>query len=52
MPERIVYISCNPTTLARDLKKLAEKYDIESVRLVDFFPQTYHIEALAFLILR
>ena len=52
MPERIVYISCNPTTLARDLKKLAEKYDIESVRLVDFFPQTYHIEALVFLILR
>ena len=52
MPGRIVYISCNPTTLARDLKKLAEKYDIESVRLVDFFPQTYHIEALVFLILR
>ncbi len=51
-PERIVYISCNPTTLARDLKKLAEKYDIESVRLVDFFPQTYHIESLVFLKLR
>jgi len=52
MPERIVYISCNPTTLARDLKKLSEKYDIESVRLVDFFPQTYHIESLVFLKLR
>ncbi len=52
MPERIVYISCNPTTLARDLKMLAEKYDIESVRLVDFFPQTYHIESLVFLTLR
>ncbi len=52
LPERIVYISCNPTTLARDLIKLSEKYDIESVRLVDFFPQTYHLEALVFLSLR
>ncbi len=52
MPERVVYISCNPTTLARDLKKLVEKYDVESVRLVDFFPQTYHIESLVFLTLR
>jgi 23S rRNA (uracil1939-C5)-methyltransferase len=52
MPDRVVYISCNPTTLARDLQKLSEKYDIESVRLVDFFPQTYHIESLVFLKLR
>ena len=50
--ENIVYISCNPTTLARDLKKLSEKYDIESARLVDFFPQTYHIEALVLLKLK
>ncbi|MCL4455836.1 MAG: class I SAM-dependent RNA methyltransferase [Nitrospirae bacterium] len=48
-PERIAYVSCNPTTLARDLKKLLVKYDIESLRVIDFFPQTYHIEALAFL---
>ncbi len=47
--ERIVYISCNPATLARDVKKMREKYDIETVRMVDFFPNTYHIEALAFL---
>lgn len=52
MPEQIVYVSCNPATLARDLKKLLEKYDIESIRLVDFFPQTYHIESLVFLRLR
>jgi 23S rRNA (uracil1939-C5)-methyltransferase len=49
MPERIIYISCNPTTFARDLKKLLRKYDIELVKMIDFFPQTYHIESLAFL---
>lgn len=50
--ERIVYVSCNPSTLARDLKKMKDKYDIESVYMVDFFPNTYHIEAVAFLRLR
>lgn len=50
--ERIVYISCNPANLARDLKKLIVKYDMESARLIDFFPQTYHIESLTFLRLR
>jgi 23S rRNA (uracil1939-C5)-methyltransferase len=52
LPERIVYLSCNPATFARDLRKLSAKYDIESVRMIDFFPQTFHIEALAFLRLR
>lgn len=50
--ERIVYISCNPSTLARDLKKMKERYDIESLYMVDFFPNTYHIEAVVFLRLR
>ena len=49
MPERIAYISCNPTTLARDLRKLEARYDLESVRMIDFFPQTYHIESLTLL---
>jgi 23S rRNA (uracil1939-C5)-methyltransferase len=49
MPEIIVYISCNPATFARDLKKLLIKYNIESIQFVDFFPQTFHIESLAFL---
>lgn len=47
--DTIVYISCNPSTLARDLKKLKETYDIESVHMIDFFPNTFHIEAAAFL---
>ncbi|MBI5640741.1 MAG: class I SAM-dependent RNA methyltransferase [Nitrospirae bacterium] len=47
--EQLVYLSCNPATLARDLKKLKETYEISSVRLIDFFPNTFHIEAIAFL---
>ncbi len=50
VPEKILYMSCNPATLARDLKKLfAGGYALESIRMVDFFPQTYHIESLALL---
>lgn len=49
MPERIVYLSCHPATFARDLKRFLVTYDIESVRMIDFFSQTYHIEAIAFL---
>lgn len=45
----IVYMSCNPATLSRDLKKMNERYEIRSIRMIDFFPNTYHIEALAFL---
>lgn len=43
-PERIVYVSCNPTTQVRDLKILCQQYDIDAVQPVDMFPQTYHIE--------
>jgi 23S rRNA (uracil1939-C5)-methyltransferase len=43
-PERIVYVSCNPATQARDLKLLSEKYSITSVQPVDMFPQTMHVE--------
>ncbi len=47
--DTIVYISCNPSTLARDLKKLKDTYDIQSVQMIDFFPNTFHIEAVALL---
>ncbi|MCB0737417.1 MAG: 23S rRNA (uracil(1939)-C(5))-methyltransferase RlmD [Bacteroidetes bacterium] len=51
-PKRIVYVSCNPSTQARDLALLHEKYDVEWVQPVDMFPQTPHVESVAVLNLR
>lgn len=48
-PKSIVYISCDPVTLARDLKELFKDYIIEKVNLVDMFPNTYHIESVCML---
>jgi 23S rRNA (uracil1939-C5)-methyltransferase len=49
---RLVYISCNPATQARDLLLLSEKYDTIKVQPVDMFPHTHHIESVAILKLR
>jgi 23S rRNA (uracil1939-C5)-methyltransferase len=51
-PQRIVYVSCNPATQARDLQWLSEKYDVKEIQPVDMFPHTHHIENVVLLELR
>ncbi|HEY9289501.1 MAG TPA: methyltransferase, partial [Candidatus Dormibacteraeota bacterium] len=48
-PDRIIYISCEPSTLARDLSRFSTggRYTLSEVAFVDMFPQTFHIEAVA-----
>lgn len=43
---KLIYISCNPITLARDLNDLKEIYDIKEITLFDMFPNTYHVESV------
>lgn len=51
-PQKIVYVSCNPSTLARDLGVLKDNYNILSITPFDMFPETCHVETLAVLRLR
>jgi 23S rRNA (uracil1939-C5)-methyltransferase len=46
-PDKIVYVSCNPATMARDLSKMKNDYNVLEVQPVDMFPHTYHIESVA-----
>jgi tRNA/tmRNA/rRNA uracil-C5-methylase (TrmA/RlmC/RlmD family) len=50
-PRRIVYVSCDPPTLARDLKLFAAAgYGVEALEAFDMFPDTFHLEAVALLV--
>ena len=51
-PLRLTYVSCHAATLARDLRVLGERYEVESVELFDLFPQTGHMEVVAQLVRR
>lgn len=51
-PGRIVYVSCNPATMARDIALLKDAYEVMEVQPVDMFPHTYHIESVARLVRR
>lgn len=48
-PKRIVYVSCNPATQARDLTLLDEKYEVMAIQPVDMFPHTHHVENVVLL---
>ena len=51
-PKRIVYVSCNPATLARDIKILEEKYTLQKLAICDMFPFSHHIETVTLLTLK
>lgn len=51
-PERIVYVSCNPATQARDISLLDEQYQVEQIQPVDMFPHTHHVENVILLVRR
>ena len=48
-PQRIVYVSCNPATQARDLQLLNDRYEVKRIQPVDMFPHTTHIETIVLL---
>ncbi len=52
LPKKIVYISCNPVTMARDLSYLTDLYTIKKIIPVDMFPNTSHVECISFLKLK
>lgn len=51
-PKKIIYVSCEPETLARDIKILSAKYEIKNIQPVDMFPQTQHVETVVVLVLK
>ena len=52
LPKRIVYVSCNPASLAKDFVSLTEKYQIKYIQPIDMFPVTSHVESVVLLELK
>lgn len=52
LPKKIIYVSCDPITLSRDLKVLMSKYDLVKCHMLDMFPYTYHVECVCVLDLK
>jgi 23S rRNA (uracil1939-C5)-methyltransferase len=50
--KKVVYVSCNPATMARDINAMLEKYELVEIQPVDMFPHTYHIESVAKMVLK
>lgn len=51
-PKKLIYVSCNPSTLARDIRALSNAYDVKYLQPVDMFPHTSHVECISQLILK
>ncbi|WP_141430609.1 23S rRNA (uracil(1939)-C(5))-methyltransferase RlmD [Bacillus sp. 03113] len=51
-PKKVVYVSCNPSTLAKDIAVLSSKYEVKYIQPVDMFPQTAHVECCALIELK
>ncbi|MEH7375043.1 23S rRNA (uracil(1939)-C(5))-methyltransferase RlmD [Neobacillus drentensis] len=51
-PKKLIYISCNPSTLAKDIQNLSAKYEVKYIQPVDMFPHTAHVECCSLLVLK
>jgi 23S rRNA (uracil-5-)-methyltransferase RumA len=51
-PQKVVYVSCNPSTLAKDLQTLSKSYQVKYIQPVDMFPHTSHVECVSMLVLK
>jgi tRNA (uracil-5-)-methyltransferase len=51
-PKKLIYVSCNPSTLAKNIQTLSKKYEVKYIQPVDMFPQTAHVECCSLLVLK
>ena len=51
-PKKIVYVSCDPITLSRDINLLKNNYILKDIKLYDMFPETYHVESVAVMVIK